>query len=118
MAGVESGQAEVGDLVVLKAGFAEMVAHGFIHGGAGIVIGRDNAVLLAHAVQRGTLLVGEAVGGDVLDVQGGGRFQVMALDIRGLAGKAVHKVNADVVYSDIVAGLDGIYGLTGGVTAA
>jgi len=118
VAGVESGLAEVGDLVVLKAGFAEMVAHGVIHGGAGVVIGRDDAVLLAHTVQWGAFLIGEAVGGDVLDIQAGGCFEVMVLGIRGLAGKAVHQVYADVVYSGILAGLDGIYGLAGGVTAA
>ena len=54
----------------------------------------------------------------MLYVQAGGRFEVMMLDIGCLARKAVHQVYADVVYSGIVAGLDGINGLTGGVTAA
>ena len=54
----------------------------------------------------------------MLYVQAGGRFEVMALDIRGLTGKAVHEVYADIVYSGFIAGLDGINGLAGGVASA
>lgn len=118
VAGAEAGTAEVGDLIVLKAGIAEMGAHAVIHGGAGVVIGRDNAFLLTQAVKRGALLIGEAVGGNMLNRQACGGLQVLLLDLGRLAGEAVHEVYTDVVYVGIVADGDCIHGLPGGMAAA
>ena len=96
MAGVETGTAEVGDLIVSETGIAEIGAHAVIHFGTGFVIGRSDAIVLAQVVKRRTFLIGETVGGDMADLQICSGLKVLLLDLGCLAGEAVHEVYADV----------------------
>jgi hypothetical protein len=60
--GVIAGTAEIGDLIMFKTGGEQMAAHAVIHGGAGVIIDRNDTVLPAKTVQRRALLIRQAVG--------------------------------------------------------
>ena len=88
-----------------------MGTHLVIHGGAGFIIGRSYAVMYAKIIKRRVILIGQAVGGDVLNRQVCCNPEVMPLDIGSLAGKAVHKVDTYVLNTGLTTDTDSINGL-------
>ncbi len=103
----EGGFCKVGYFVLLEAGTGEAVYRKVVHLPVGLFVDRFDIAAVEGFFQRGVLLVGEAIGADVLKFQVEGFFQGLLPGLQGGAWDGEYKVNTDVSEARIACGLDG-----------
>ena len=127
MAGTEGGglacgqtvgaSGEVRDFVVLVAGGGEAVDEGVVHPALQFLIHYPLSIVHYPLSKWGSFLNHEAIGRDVFHVEGQCGVDVALPVVKGLAGEAVHQVDADVADARIPKDGDGTADLCGGVAA-
>jgi hypothetical protein len=100
---------------LLEAGLGSPTEEGMVVRKNGVLVGRDDTVLVHLALEHGAGLDGECIGGEMGDGERGELGEVVLPAVEGLVGKAVYEVDAEVVEAGIGSRKDGLTGLGGAV---
>ncbi len=114
--GFASWQRIVGNLVLDEPGIAEQIHGHFKKIGIPVLI-LGELVGLKLVIKFGVLLIGEAIGGDVLGSESDRSLQGGLPLSAGLGGNGEHQIEADVIKTRLPKNVVSLFGLIGGMNA-